>query len=112
MLKYLLEKEFKQFFRNKFLPRVVYITSILCAFDFSISSEFWKLRILTLALLIMMKSSYSNQLIRKVESSGYYRIVNQYSTYNEAALENVELNKADIVLEIPSNFEASLSAGG
>jgi ABC-2 type transport system permease protein len=110
MLKYLLEKEFKQFFRNKFLPRVVILLPFFALLIFPLVANF-EVKNINLSIVDNDKSSYSNQLIRKVESSGYYRIVNQYSTYNEA-LENVELNKADIVLEIPSNFEASLIREG
>ena len=53
------------------------------------------------------KSPYSSQMVRKIESSGYFRITNVSAIYS-AALESVELNKSDVVLEIPARFEADL----
>lgn len=107
MLKYLIEKEFKQFFRNKFLPRLI------TAFPFIILLVFpWianlEIKNINLSIVDNDKSSYSRNLIHKIESSGYFRITNISGTYDEA-LSAIEANNADIILEIPSQFEKTLS---
>jgi ABC-2 type transport system permease protein len=52
-------------------------------------------------------SSYSRQLISKITSSGYFNLVSYNNSYH-AALEEVEQNKADVVLEIPAKFEQTV----
>lgn len=56
-------------------------------------------------------STYSQKLINKVGSSGYFRIVDNALSYRDA-LKRVENNKADIVLEIPHGFERNLVREG
>lgn len=56
-------------------------------------------------------STYSQKLINKVGSSGYFRIVDNALSYRDA-LKLVENNKADIVLEIPHGFERNLVREG
>jgi ABC-2 type transport system permease protein len=50
------------------------------------------------------KSVYSVQLREKVLSSGFFKLSSYSSTFGEA-LEKVELGDADLILEIPPNFE-------
>jgi ABC-2 type transport system permease protein len=52
-------------------------------------------------------SSYSRQLIYKITSSGYFYLVSYNNSFH-AALEEVEQNKADVVLEIPPKFEQTV----
>jgi ABC-2 type transport system permease protein len=106
MLKYLLEKEFKQFFRSKFLPRVVVMLPLVALSIFPLVANF-EIKNINLSIVDNDKSSYSSQLIRKVESSGYFRITDVSSTYN-SALKSIELNHADVILEIPNQFETNL----
>jgi ABC-2 type transport system permease protein len=106
MLKYLLEKEFKQFIRSKFLPRVVIMLPLVALSIFPLVANF-EIKNINLSIVDNDKSSYSSQLIRKVESSGYFRITDVSSTYN-SALKSIELNHADVILEIPSQFETNL----
>ncbi len=56
-------------------------------------------------------SSYSQQLINKIASSGYFKIVSSPFSYNEG-LELIEKGDADLVLEIPSGFERNLVREG
>lgn len=106
MIKYLIEKEFKQFFRNSFLPKLVIILPLFTTLIFPMVANY-DVKNINLSVVDHDKSPYSVQLIRKVESSGYFRITDVSATYNEA-LESIELNKSDIILEIPNHFEADL----
>jgi len=53
------------------------------------------------------KSSYSAELIQKIKSSGYFKLVDVSQNY-KTALEAVESDDADIILEIPNQFERKL----
>jgi len=106
MLKYLIEKEFKQFFRNKFLPRMVIMLPFMALLIFPLVANF-EIKNINLNLVDNDKSPLSNQLIKKIESSGYFIITGFENSY-KAAIKNVDDNKADIVLEIPQNFEKRL----
>ncbi|WP_346862563.1 ABC transporter permease [uncultured Draconibacterium sp.] len=106
MLKYLIEKEFKQFFRNSFLPRIVIAMPFVATVIFPMVANY-DVNNINLSIVDSDKSSYSSQLVRKVESSGYFRITDVSSTYDEA-LRSIELNESDVILEIPNGFEVDL----
>lgn len=106
MLKYLIEKEFKQFFRNKFLPRMVIMLPFMALLIFPLVANF-EIKNVKLIVVDNDKSPLSNQLIKKIESSGYFIITGFEDTY-KAGIKNVDDNKADIILEIPQNFEKRL----
>ncbi len=52
-------------------------------------------------------SSFSRQLVTKFEASPYFTLTQASSSYN-LALQEVEKDKADIIVEIPDGFEKSL----
>jgi ABC-2 type transport system permease protein len=56
-------------------------------------------------------SSYSQKLINKIGSSGYFRIVESALSYKEG-LKMIEEGKADLVLEVPPHFERDLVREG
>lgn len=106
MLKYLIEKEFKQFFRNSFLPKVVLALPFVATLIFPMVANY-DVNNINLSIIDNDKSSYSSQLVQKLESSGYFRVTDVSATYN-TALKSIEQNKADVILEIPNRFEIDL----
>lgn len=106
MLRFLLEKEFKQIKRNTFIPRLIIIMPLFAMIVFPYAANF-DVRNINLSIIDNDKSSYSQAIIQKVQSSGYFRISNVSGTYNEA-MKSVELDKSDVTLEIPVNFELDL----
>jgi len=106
MLRYLIEKEFKQIKRNKFIPRIMVILPFVAMIIFPYAANF-DVRNIDLSIIDNDKSTYSLELIQKVQSSGYFRISNVSGRYHEA-LKSVESDESDIVLEIPINFGRDL----
>ena len=106
MLKYLLEKEVKQLRRNKFLPRLIIVLPFMVLLILPLAANF-EVKNINLSIVDNDHSDYSTRLIQKIISSGYYKLTNYSATYKEA-LRAVELDYADIVLEIPNNFEVDL----
>ena len=110
MLRYLLEKEFKQFKRNSFLPRLVIMFPMMVLLVFPLVANF-EVKNVKLSVIDHDKSSYSRTLIQKVKASGYFKITDVSSSYKQA-LSKVESNEADVILEIPGNFERTLIREG
>lgn len=110
MIKYLLEKEFKQIFRNSFLPRmiVMYPCVMMFLLPWAASME---IKNINLSIVDNSHSSYSRQLIEKTTSSGYFRLTNTSPSYNKA-IESIESGESDIVMEIPAGFERDLVKEG
>ena len=106
MLRYLIEKEFKQIKRNKFIPRLIFIMPLFAMIIFPYAANF-DVKNIDLSLIDHDKSNYSQALIQKVQSSGYFRISNVSGTYDEA-IKSIESNESDVILEIPLNFERNL----
>ena len=107
MLKYLLEKEFKHFFRNPILPRLVFIFPIMIML---VMPWVTTLDIKNINIIIVDNdhSRLSERLIRDISMSGYFRLEDVTNDY-EKAMRGIEYGTADIMLEIPSNFEKDLT---
>ncbi len=106
MLKYLLEKEFKQFRRNTFLPRLVVMFPMVILLVIPLVASF-EVKNINLSIIDHDKSSYTQSLIQKIQASGYFKITNLSDRYDNA-LDEIERDKADIILEIPVDFEKYL----
>lgn len=106
MLKYLLEKEFKQIKRNKFLPRVVFIMPFFALALFPLVANF-EIKNINLAVVDHSHSPYSERLVRKIVASGYFRLTEVPADY-KAALFSVDQDNADVIVEIPPHFEEDL----
>jgi ABC-2 type transport system permease protein len=107
MLKYLIEKEFKQIIRNTFLPRMIFGLPIVALVIYPFAANF-DVSNIKLSVVDHDKSSYSQELIQKVQASDYFKITDVSSEYKEA-LKSVELDRSDLILEIPANFQSDLS---
>jgi len=106
MLKYLIEKEFRQIFRNPFLPRMIVMFPLMILLFLPLAANF-EIKNINLVLVDNDHSSYSNLLIQKIVSSGYFRLTEISEDYNQA-FTAIELDSADVLLEIPPSFEKNL----
>jgi ABC-2 type transport system permease protein len=103
MLKYLLEKEVKQIFRNSFLPKIIFIMPIvlLLILPWAANQE---IKNIGLSIVDNDHTTTSRQMIQKIIASGYFRLANVAGS-NEEALQSIESGKSDIILEIQAGFE-------
>lgn len=106
MIKFLLEKEFKQIVRNKFLPRAIIVFPIFALLILPLAANF-EIKNITISIVDNNRSPFSTRLIEKIASSGYFRISDFSAQYSNALL-SVELDRSDIILEIPPQFERNL----
>ena len=110
MLKYLIEKEFKQIRRNAFLPKLIIVMPLmmLLVMPWAANQE---VRDVKLSVVDNDRSSVSERLVRKVVSTGYFKLTD-YSSTNHEAMNSIESGDADIILEIPDDFEYGLVNDG
>lgn len=109
MLKYLIEKEFKQLFRNSFLPKLIFIfpCMIMILMPWAANLE---IKNINLNVVDNDHSVLSRRLVDKIWASTYFRLTDLPGTYEEA-LHAVEEGSADIILEIPRHFERDWMTG-
>ena len=109
MWKYLLEKEFKQFFRDPGLPRMALAFPVLMmlVFPFAVSMD---IRNINLAVVDNCTSRESALLVEKCISSGYFRLVDVCHD-GASAQKLMDDGKADAVLTIMPDFDRELVLG-
>lgn len=110
MLRYLLEKEFKQILRDRFLPKIIFIIPVMQLIILPFAANF-EMRNINLSIVDNDHSVTSGQLVDKVLSSGYFQLTDVSPRYDQA-LTAIEGNQADIILEIPPKFEQGLGREG
>ena len=109
MLKFLIEKEFKQLLRNSFLPRLIigYPCIVMIIMPWATNME---IKNISVNVVDNDHSVVSQRLIHKIDASSYFRLNNLSPTYN-SALRDIESGDADVILEIPRHFEKKLENG-
>src|SRR4051812_295484 len=105
-LRFLLQKEFRQVFRDPAILRVIFVMPVIQLLVLPWAADF-EVKNIKLAIVDRDHSDYSRQFVTKVTASGYFQLDQYTSSYNEA-LKEVEKDNADIILEIPAHFEKDL----
>jgi ABC-type multidrug transport system, permease component len=106
MLKYLIEKEFKQIMRNAFLPKLVIMFPIVAisVFPWAANMDVKDIRFVTVD---HDNSTFSSRLTGKIAGSGFFVEKGRCASYEEA-LYSIEHGDADIAIEIPEGFEKGI----
>jgi len=110
VLRFILQKEFRQIFRDKsilammFMMPLVQLVVLPLAMDFDVKS-------VNLVIVDHDHSSYAYRLIHKIGASGYFKVLDIHSDYQQA-MTYIEKGEADILLEIPPHFERNLVREG
>ena len=109
-LGYLIRKEFKQFFRNPFLPKLViaFPVMIMLVIPWIVNMDIKNIK---LTVVDKDGSSTSGKLIRTLGASEYFILEDVTGSYPEA-LRQLEKGRTDAVVEIPGYFEQGLVSEG
>lgn len=105
-IRFLLEKEFRQIFRNRALLPILFAVPMIQLLILPLAADY-EIKNISVAIVDHDHSSYSEKLISKIGSSGYFIIAGYGTSYNEAS-RLIESDKADLVLEIPAGFEKNI----
>jgi ABC-2 type transport system permease protein len=102
----IIQKEFSQFFRDKANIRMLLIMPIVQLILLPLAANY-EVKNVKICVIDNDHSSYSSSLIHKITASGYIKLAGIEQSY-EKALKYLEDDKADILIEIPPGFEATL----
>lgn len=105
-LKFLLQKEFRQIFRNKALLPILFIAPLAQLLILPLAANY-TVKNINISIVDQDHSTYSHQLISKIEASGYFKLSSYVAGY-PAAFQTLENNQSDLILEIPPHFERNL----
>ncbi len=106
---YILQKEFIQISRNRLMVGVLFIMPFFQLIILGYAASF-EVKNLNVYIIDMDKSSFSRDLISKFSASPYFNIKNS-SDNHQKGFEDLEKGVADLVMEIPNNFEKDLVNG-
>ncbi|MDQ8013282.1 MAG: ABC transporter permease, partial [Flavobacterium nitrogenifigens] len=110
VLGFILQKEFRQIFRDKTILAMMFFVPIFQLIILPLAANF-EVKSVNIVYVDHDHSSYSQKLINKIGSSGYFHIVGAPASYLEG-LKFIERADADLILEIPSGFERNLVREG
>jgi len=103
---YIIQKEFKQIFRNKAMLPIIFILPIIQLIILSNAATF-DIKNIKFSYVDHDKTSFSRELIDKFRASTYFNIIAEYPSEkiaNKAMLQG----EVDVILEIPQYFERNL----
>src|SRR5687767_7229474 len=105
-LRFLLQKEFRQIFRDPSIIRIIFMMPAIQLLILPWAADY-EVKNIQLSAVDHDHSQYSRQLVNKVTASGYFKLQDYSGSYS-SAMQLVEHDEADLVLEIPANFEKKL----
>lgn len=109
MIKFLLEKEFKQMKRNPFIPRVIVFFPVMIMLILPMAATM-EVKNINVTIVDSDHSTLSKRLTDKIGASDYFVLREVCDTYNEA-LQGVENGTSDVIVEIPNYFERDIMRG-
>jgi len=102
----LLEKEFRQVFRNPAILRMMFLMPAVQLLIMPLAADY-EVKNIKVCVVDYDHSSYSQKLVNKISSTAYFTLVDYTDSY-EKALAYVEQDEADLILQIPASFEKEL----
>lgn len=105
-LKFLLQKEFKQIFRDKIIIVLILVIPTIQLLILPLAANY-EVKNINLAVVDNDHSTFSQKLISKITASGYFRLTGYNVSFNDA-FKLIEKDRADLILEIPRGFERNL----
>ena len=103
---YIIQKEFKQIFRNKGMLPIIFILPILQLVILS-NAATYEVKNIKFAYIDYDHSSTSRALIEKFNASTYFYVLTDFNSSKEASSAMLA-GEVDVVLEIPNHFERNL----
>ena len=103
---FIIQKEFKQIFRNKAMLPIIFVLPIIQIVILSFAATF-EVTNIELAYIDHDKSAYSRELLSKFASSKEFTIIGEFNNTKEG-YSQMQKGKIDVFIEIPANFEKEL----
>jgi ABC-2 type transport system permease protein len=106
-LKFLLQKEFRQIFRDKNILRIIIALPIVQLLIMPLAADY-EIKNINITIVDHDRSTFSHDLTSKILASGYFKLTDYNNSFN-AGFAQIEDNESDLILEIPQHFERNLS---
>ena len=103
---YIIQKEFKQIFRNKAMLPIIFILPIIQLIILSSAATF-EVKNIAFSFIDHDKTSSSRALIDKFEASTFFNVITEFPSEKIASSAMLE-GDVDVILEIPQYFERDL----
>ncbi|MCK6694399.1 MAG: ABC transporter permease [Thermoanaerobaculia bacterium] len=107
---FLVQKEFLQVFRNKFMLPLLLVLPVVQTVILSFAANY-EIKNLSLGVVDHDLSPLSRQLVAKFGASGYFKVGNSTFSAREADADLAQDN-TDLILEIPPHFERNFVREG
>ena len=103
---YIIEKEFKHILRNKSILPAIFMAPMIQLIIMPLAADY-EIKNINLAIVSGHYSPETNQLIKKITGSGFFKLVKETTSFEEGK-ELIERDEADLVLQIPNDLESDL----
>jgi ABC-2 type transport system permease protein len=103
---FIIQKEFKQIFRDKGMLPIIFVLPVIQLLVLSNAASF-EIKNIKFSFIDNDHSSASRELVSKFRASSYFNSIESFSSKKEANLQ-MQAGKVDAILEIPNHFERDL----
>ncbi len=103
---FIIQKEFKQIFRNKSMLKIIFILPVLQLLILSNAATF-DVKNIAITFVDNDQSRDSRDLINAFKASTYFKVTDPYFS-EKAAVEEMQKGKTDIIVNIPVHFNRNL----
>jgi ABC-2 type transport system permease protein len=104
---FIIQKEFKQIFRNKGMLPLIFIMPFIQLIILSNAATF-EVKNIKFSYVDNDRTAFSRALIDNFHASEYFNVVHQFSA-NKEAMAAMQKGDVDVILEIPAHFERDLT---
>jgi len=105
-LKYLLQKEFKQIFRDSTILKLIMVMPVVQLLIMPLAADY-EIKNINITIVDNDRSTFSQDLTSKILASGYFRLTGYINSF-QAGFKQMESDETDLILEIPQHFEKNL----
>lgn len=105
-ISYIVQKEFRQIFRNKGMLPIIFVLPLLQLLILSNAATF-DIENIKFSYVDHDKSPTSRALIENFEASSYFNVLHSFPSH-KIAYEAMEKGDVDVILEIPSHFHTQI----
>jgi ABC-2 type transport system permease protein len=103
---FIIQKEFRQIFRNKAMLPIIFVLPLVQLLILSNAASF-EIKNIKFSYIDNDHSEASRELISKFQASRYFNIIESFDSKKEADFQ-MQTGKVDVILEIPNHFERDL----
>lgn len=103
ILRYLIEKEFRQIFRNSTILKMILVMPLVQLLVLPLAADY-EIKNIRIGIVDHDRSVCSRELQQQILSSGYFRLTEYGHDYRKS-FRGLEKDASDLILEIPKDFE-------